>query len=70
MLFRSLPEPVTGAPITLAISFRSSDYCQLAARVGGVEQTGPLAARITAVDPLEVYRTFITVVLLCRGLVE
>ncbi len=65
-----LAEPVTSAPITLAISFRSSDYCQLAARIAGVERTGPLAARITAADPLEIYRTFITVVLLCRGLVE
>lgn len=64
----AVPKP--GAPITLGMSFRSSDYCQLAARVAGVERTGTLAASITGTDPLEIYRTFITVVLLCRGLVE
>ena len=63
-------EPVSGDPVALAISFRSSDYCELAARIAGVERTGTLAATITSTDPLEIYRTFITVVLLCRGLVE
>lgn len=57
-------------PATLDISFRSSDYCELAARVGGVERTGDLSARITGDDPLWMYQTFVTVVLLCRGLVE
>jgi D-amino peptidase len=54
----------------MEIQFRTSDYCDLAGRIQGVECTGDLSARIVMDDPLEVYRTFITVVLLCRGLVE
>lgn len=63
-------EPAVSAPVTLGITFRSSDYCELASRVAGVERHGTLSASITGVDPLEIYRAFITVVLLCRGLVE
>jgi D-amino peptidase len=62
--------PSIGVPVTLGISFRSSDYCELAARIAGVERTGDLIAVITGDDPLWIYQTFITVVLLCRGLVE
>jgi D-amino peptidase len=62
--------PSIEAPVTLGISFRSSDYCELAARIAGVERTGDLIAVITGDDPLWIYQTFITVVLLCRGLVE
>jgi D-amino peptidase len=62
--------PAIDRPSTVDIAFRTSDYCELAARIGGVERTGALAARIIGDDPLEIYRTFITVVLLCRGLVE
>lgn len=57
-------------PITLQVAFRTSDYCELASRIGGVERTGDLSARIVGADPLAIYRSFITVVLLCRGLVE
>jgi D-amino peptidase len=56
--------------LTLDIAFRSADYCELADRIEGVERTGDLAARIVGDDPLWTYQTFITVVLLCRGLVE
>ena len=62
--------PSIDVPVTLGISFRSSDYCELAARIAGVERTGGLSAVITGDDPLWIYQTFITVVLLCRGLVE
>ena len=64
------PEPAPSATVTLGISFRSSDYCELASRIAGVERTGTLTATIAGTDPLDVYRTFITAVLLCRGLVE
>jgi D-amino peptidase len=62
--------PVIDSPINLAMLFRTSDYCELAARVGGVERTGDLTATIVGDDPLWIYQTFVTVVLLCRGLVE
>jgi D-amino peptidase len=57
-------------PITMAIDFRTSDYADLASRVAGVRRTGTLSCEITLDDPIELYKTFITVVLLCRGLTE
>jgi D-amino peptidase len=62
--------PAFERPVTLDIAFRTSDYCELAARIAGVERTGRLSALITGADPLRIFQTFITVVLLCRGLVE
>jgi D-amino peptidase len=67
---RSAPPVMISLPATMAITFRTGDYAELASRVGGVERTGDLSAEIVDADPLELYRTFITVVLLCRGLVE
>jgi D-amino peptidase len=62
--------PAIATPVTLEIAFRGSDYCELADRIEGVRRTGDLAATIVGDDPLWIYQTFITVVLLCRGLVE
>ncbi|HEX3650383.1 MAG TPA: M55 family metallopeptidase [Pseudonocardiaceae bacterium] len=66
----SASPPVIRPPVSLDISFRSSDYCELADRIEGVKRTGDLAASIVGDDPLWIYQTFVTVVLLCRGLVE
>lgn len=57
-------------PFTMTVEFKTTDYAELAGRIGGCARTGPLTAEIVTVDPLAAYRTFITVVLLCRGLVE
>jgi D-amino peptidase len=62
--------PAITLPATLAITFRTSDYADLAARIDGVSRTGDLTATVTHDDALELFRRFITVVLLCRGLVE
>jgi D-amino peptidase len=62
--------PAIDRPVTVEIFFRTSDYCELASRIGGIQRTGTLSACLTGEDPLEVYRSFITAVLLCRGLVE
>jgi D-amino peptidase len=66
----SAKSPALSLPVTMGITFRTSDYADLAARIHGVVRTGDLSAEITQGDPLELYRVFITVVLLCRGLVE
>ncbi len=58
------------SPVTMDIKFRTSDYADLATRVAAVTRTGDLACSITLDSPLDLYRTFITVVLLCRGLNE
>jgi D-amino peptidase len=57
-------------PTTMEIEFRTSDYADLASRVAGVKREEALRCSITLESPLELYRTFITVVLLCRGLTE
>ncbi|HWD97295.1 MAG TPA: M55 family metallopeptidase [Acidimicrobiales bacterium] len=57
-------------PTTMEIEFRTSDYADLASRVAGVKREDTLRCSITLESPLELYRTFITVVLLCRGLTE
>jgi D-amino peptidase len=66
----SATTPAITLPATLGITFRTSDYAALAARIHGVVRTGDLSATITDSDPLELFTTFITIVLLCRGLVE
>ena len=62
--------PAIDLPATLGITFRTSDYADLAARITGVVRTGDMSATLTDQDPLELFRTFITIVLLCRGLVD
>lgn len=62
--------PAITLPATIGIRFHNSDYTELAARVAGVERTGDVTATIHGADPLELFETFITVVLLCRGFIE
>ena len=57
-------------PATMRITFTTTDYAELAARIQGCERTGPRTAELASRDALELYRTFVTVVLLCRGLAE
>jgi D-amino peptidase len=57
-------------PATMTIDFTTSDYADLASRVSGFSRTGVLSGAISNNDPIEIYRTFITIVLLCRGLGE
>jgi D-amino peptidase len=66
----SAPKVAIELPAVLGIGFRTSDYAELAARVGGVQRTGDLSATIEGAEPLELFRSFITVVLICRGLTE
>lgn len=66
----SAAPPAVTLPATLGVRFHNTDYAELASRVGGVERTGDLSASIADGDPLELFMTFITVVLLCRGFVE
>jgi D-amino peptidase len=58
------------SPITMTLDLRTSDYADLASRVAGVRRTDTLTCEMTFDDPLEIYKTFITIVLLCRGLTE
>jgi D-amino peptidase len=67
---RSAAPVAIALPSTLAIRFKTTDYAELAARIEGCVQTGPSTAAIVSDDALSLYRTFVTVVLLCRGLRE
>ncbi len=70
---RSLPDarlPRIDLPATLEVAFRNADLAELACRVVGVERAGTLGVRITDADPVELYRTFVTVVLLARAVAE
>lgn len=60
--------PYQGRTVALEVRFVSADHCDLAARIAGVRRTGPRQARLTGDSNLEVYRTFVTVLYLCRGL--
>ena len=62
--------PSITLPVTMGITFKTSDYCDLTLRIAGFERVGDLEAKIVSSDPLELFKTFITAVLLCRGLVE
>jgi D-amino peptidase len=62
--------PVVELPATLEVAFHNSDYAQLAGRIDGVEAAGGLVRTIEGDDPLGLFDTFITVVLLCRGFLE
>jgi D-amino peptidase len=64
------PPVAITAPTTLRVQFRTSDYADLATRIVGFVRTGDLTAELHGSDALELYRSFITAVLLCRGLVE
>lgn len=59
--------PAIELPATIDVRFHTSDYAALAARIGGIERTGDLTARLEGDDPLGLFDTFITAVLLCRG---
>ncbi len=62
--------PAIDLPATLEVLFHNGDLAEMATRVAGVEKLDARTVRITDDDPIRLYRTFITVVLLTRGIVE
>ncbi|WP_405591728.1 M55 family metallopeptidase [Streptomyces sp. NBC_01190] len=59
-------------PATLTVRFRNPDLAEMATWINGVEAdpADPVAVRVTDDDPIRLYRTFVTVVLLTRGIAE
>ena len=64
-------------PATLVVRFRNPDLAEMATWITGVERGGtgaesddPTLVRMTDDDPVRLYRTFVTVVLLTRGIAE
>ncbi|WP_245984389.1 M55 family metallopeptidase [Streptomyces tateyamensis] len=62
--------PAITLPATLTVRFRNADLAELATWIGGVVREDGLTVSITGEDPIRLYRTFVTVVLLTRGIAE
>ncbi len=67
----SAPPQIT-LPATLSVRMRNPDLAEMATWVGGVvpDELEPTIVHITDDDPVRLYRTFITVVILTRGIAE
>jgi len=62
--------PAIKLPATLQIDFQNGDLAEMATWVEGVERVDARAVQITGEDPIRLFRSFITVVLLTRAIVE
>jgi D-amino peptidase len=65
-----LQPPAIELPARLDVTLRTSDMAEMATWVGGVERTGDRTIAIAEADPLALYRRFVAVVALTRGLGE
>jgi D-amino peptidase len=66
----SAAPPRVRLPATLTVRFRNTDLAEMATWINGVVRCDPLSVRITDEDPIRLYRAFVTVVLLTRGIAE
>ncbi|HET6634455.1 MAG TPA: M55 family metallopeptidase [Streptomyces sp.] len=64
--------PSIELPATLTVRMRNPDLAEMACWIHGVTPDGgdPCVVRMTDDDPIRLYRTFVTVVLLTRGIAE
>ncbi len=62
--------PAIALPATLEIAFRNPDLAEMATWINRVDRIGLSRVAITDTDPIRLYRTFVTVVLLTRGIAE
>ncbi|SEG76874.1 D-amino peptidase [Actinacidiphila yanglinensis] len=72
---RTLPAaslPAIELPATLTVRMRNPDLAEMATWITGVEPdpADPLVVTLTDDDPVRLYRTFVTAVLLTRGIAE
>ncbi|MFI9045342.1 M55 family metallopeptidase [Streptomyces sp. NPDC053427] len=70
---RSLPQaapPRIALPATLTVRFRNPDLAEMAAWVTDVVRVDAVTVRLTDEDPIRLYRRFVTVVVLTRGIAE
>ena len=64
--------PQITLPATLSVRMRNPDLAEMATWISGVvpDEREPTLVHITEDDPIHLYRTFITVVILTRGIAE
>ncbi|HEY3867073.1 MAG TPA: M55 family metallopeptidase [Actinocrinis sp.] len=68
----SAAPPRIELPATLAVRLRNPDLAEMAAWINGVtrDKDDPAVVLLTGDDPIRLYRTFIMLVLLTRGIAE
>ncbi|MFJ9870103.1 M55 family metallopeptidase [Streptomyces sp. NPDC101165] len=64
------PLPAIDLPATLAVRFRNADLAEMVTWINGVARADELTVRLRDDDPVRLYRTFVTTVLLTRGIAE
>jgi D-amino peptidase len=62
--------PAIALPATLRVRFRNADLAEVATWLAGVRQVDTTSVEITDDDPLRLFKTFITAVLLTRSVPE
>lgn len=62
--------PIFNGDIQLDLTFLTADMAEMAAWLHGVELADTRTVRFVSSQPLEVFRTFVTIVMLTRALVE
>ena len=66
----SAAPPAIALPAALDVTYRNADLAELATWVDGVTRTGATTVTIADDDPLRVFRSFLTTVLLTRDIAE
>jgi len=62
--------PQIQLPATLEILFQNGDFAEMATWVAGVERVDARTVRVSGDDPVRLFRTFVTIVMLTRSIVE
>ena len=62
--------PQVELPATLEVLFQNGDFAEMATWINGVERVDSRTVQVTDDDPIRLFRTFVTVVLLTRAIVE
>jgi D-amino peptidase len=60
--------PAVPVPSALDVTWRTADMAEMATWIRGIERVSPLVTRASDTDRLRLFRTFITSVLLTRGI--
>lgn len=66
---RSAP-PCIALPATLTVRFRNPDLAEMATWIADVVRVDAVMVRMTDEDPIRLYRRFVAVVMLTRGIAE
>jgi D-amino peptidase len=66
----SFAPPAIALPATLSVRFHNGDLADLATWLRGVERIDEKTVVMTDEDPLRLFRTFVTTILLTRSIVE